>query len=210
MSLDPGQGGNLIKTKWSEVKLLSHVRLCATPWTVAHQAPPSMGFSRQEYWGGLPFPSPGDLPDPGIEPRSPALQADALTSEPPGKLPYEDKEPISPGSAKLGQGQAGVDWGLCSDPGHCPAWLLAAFEKQLSSLTILSVWEATVGSPQWLKPYFLLNGSSILHSAPPISLQPNLRTTSGLVKTPAFVWGGKMLPQPLHQDHFGWHIPLLA
>ena len=59
----------------------------ATPWTVAHQAPPSMGFSRQEYWSGLPFPSPGDLPDPGIEPRSPTLQADALTSEPPGKPP---------------------------------------------------------------------------------------------------------------------------
>ena len=53
-------------------------------WTVAHQAPPSMGFSRQEYWCGLPFPSPGDLPDPGIEPRSPTLQADALhrTSDP--------------------------------------------------------------------------------------------------------------------------------
>ena len=50
-----------------------------------HQAPPSMEFSRQEYWSGLPFPSPGDLPDPGMEPRSPALQADALLSEPPGK-----------------------------------------------------------------------------------------------------------------------------
>ena len=59
------------------------------PWTVAHQAPPSMGFSRQEYWSGLLFPSPGDLPDPGIEPRSPALQADALTSEPPGKPIYK-------------------------------------------------------------------------------------------------------------------------
>ena len=73
---------------WSEVcevKLLSGVRLFATPWTVAYQAPPSMGFSRQEYWSGLPFPSPGHLPDSGIEPRSPALQADALTSEPPGK-----------------------------------------------------------------------------------------------------------------------------
>ena len=57
----------------------------ATPWTVAHQAPPSMGFSRQEYWSGVPFPSPGDLPNPGIEPRYPALQADTLTSEPPGK-----------------------------------------------------------------------------------------------------------------------------
>ena len=55
------------------------------PWTVAHQVPPSMGFSRQKYWSGLPFPSPGDLPNAGIEPRSPALQADALTSEPPGK-----------------------------------------------------------------------------------------------------------------------------
>ena len=68
-----------------EVKSLSCVRLFATPWTVAYQAPPSMGFSRQEYWSGLPFPSPGDLPDPGIEPRSPTFQADALTSEPPGK-----------------------------------------------------------------------------------------------------------------------------
>ena len=53
------------------VKSLSRVRLFATPWTVAHQVPPSMGFSRQEYWNELPFPSPGDLPDPGIEPRSP-------------------------------------------------------------------------------------------------------------------------------------------
>ena len=52
-----------------------------TPWTVAYQASPSMGFSRQEYWSGVPFPSPGDLPNPGIKPRSPALQADALTSE---------------------------------------------------------------------------------------------------------------------------------
>ena len=71
---------------WQKVKVksLSRVRYSATPWTVAHQAPPSMGFSRQEYWSGLPFPFPGDLPDPGIEPGSPAFQADALTSEPPG------------------------------------------------------------------------------------------------------------------------------
>ena len=67
-----------------KVKLLSRVRLTATPWTVAHQAPPSMEFSRQEYWSGLPFPYPGDLPDPGIEPWSPALQVDASLSEPPG------------------------------------------------------------------------------------------------------------------------------
>ena len=67
------------------MKLLSHVRLFATPWTVANQAPLSMGFSRQQYWSGLPFPSPGNLPDPGMEPGSPALQVDALPSEPPGK-----------------------------------------------------------------------------------------------------------------------------
>ena len=68
-----------------KVKLLSRVRLFATLWTVAHQAPPPMGFSKQEYWSGLPFPSAWDLPNPGIEPRSPTLQADTLTSEPPGK-----------------------------------------------------------------------------------------------------------------------------
>ena len=68
-----------------KVKSLSRVRLFATPWTVAYQASRSMGFSRQEYWNGLPFPSPGDLPNPGIEPGSPALQTDALPSEPLGK-----------------------------------------------------------------------------------------------------------------------------
>ena len=54
-------------------KSLSRARLLATPWTAAHQAPPSMGFSRQEYWSGVPFPSPGNLPNPEIEPRSSAL-----------------------------------------------------------------------------------------------------------------------------------------
>ena len=67
------------------MKSLSRVRLFVTLWTVAYQAPQSMKFSRQEYWSGLPFPSPGDLPDPGIEPSSLTLQADALPSEPPGK-----------------------------------------------------------------------------------------------------------------------------
>ena len=60
----------------------SHVRLFGTPWTVACQAPLSMGFSRQEYWSGFPFPSPRDLPDPGNEPESPTLQADSLPPEP--------------------------------------------------------------------------------------------------------------------------------
>ena len=74
--LDPWWGGGLV------------TKLCpslVTPWTVACQAPLSIGFSRQEYGGGLPFPSPGDLPDPGIEPRSPALQEDSLLTETPGK-----------------------------------------------------------------------------------------------------------------------------
>ena len=72
-----------------KVKSLSRVGLFATPWTVAHQAPSPMAFSRQKYWSGLPFPSPGDLPDAGIEPRSPAFQADALTSEPPGEAEFK-------------------------------------------------------------------------------------------------------------------------
>ena len=62
--------------------LFSHVQLFVTPWSVARQAPLSMGFSRQEYWSGLPFPTPGDLHDPGIEPVSPALQADSLLNGP--------------------------------------------------------------------------------------------------------------------------------
>ena len=74
--------------KGKKVKSLSCVQLFVIPWTVAYQAPPSMGFTRQEYWSGLPFPSPGDLPDPGIEPGSPAFQAHTLTSEPPGSGKY--------------------------------------------------------------------------------------------------------------------------
>ena len=67
------------------VQSLSHVQVSVTPWTVAHQAPLSMGFSRQEYWSGLPLPSPGDLPDPRIELASPALAGGFFTTEPPGR-----------------------------------------------------------------------------------------------------------------------------
>ena len=69
--------------KEKKAKSLSRSWLFVTSWTVAYQAPQSMEFSRQEYWSGLPFPSPGDLTDPGIKPGSPTLQADALPSEPP-------------------------------------------------------------------------------------------------------------------------------
>ena len=67
------------------MKLLSRVQLFATPWTIACQAPPSTGFFKHVFWSGLPFPSPRDLPNPGIKPRSPTLQTGALPSEPPGK-----------------------------------------------------------------------------------------------------------------------------
>ena len=86
--------GTLLNVMWQprwegslgeNVKSFSRVLLFATLWTVAYQAPLSTGFSRQESWSGLPFPSPGDFPDSGIEPESPALQADALPSEPQGK-----------------------------------------------------------------------------------------------------------------------------
>ena len=67
------------------IRCFSCVQLFVTPWTVARQAPLSMGFSSQGYWNGLPFPSPGYLPEPGIKPGSPALQAESLLFEPVGK-----------------------------------------------------------------------------------------------------------------------------
>ena len=86
------EGVHITATCKCDVKSLSRVRLFATPWTVTHQAPLSMGFSRQEYWTGLPFPSPGSLPNPGTELRSSAWHADALTSEPPGNLINLDQD----------------------------------------------------------------------------------------------------------------------
>ena len=74
----PKSPNKLIQTLQVKVRSLSRVRLFGTPWTVAHPAPPSMGFSRQGYWSELPLHSPGDRPDPGIEPGSPALQVDAI------------------------------------------------------------------------------------------------------------------------------------
>ena len=95
----------------TESKSRSVVSNSATLWTVACQAPLSMEFSKQKYWSGLTFPSPGDLPNPGIEPASPALQADSLPSQPPGKLKKTGKTQIGDSS---------------SDPSNClrhPAFL---------------------------------------------------------------------------------------
>ena len=77
--------GSALSIPKQKCKSLSHVPFFVTPWTVARQAPLSMGLSKKEYWSGLPFPPPGDFPDPGIELRSPALQVDSLPSEPQGK-----------------------------------------------------------------------------------------------------------------------------
>ena len=90
MKLDPiiqSEARQKEKHQYSIKLKLSHSVMSnsAILGTVAHQAPPSMGLSRQEYWSGLPFPSPGGLPDPGIEPGSPASQSNELPSEPPGK-----------------------------------------------------------------------------------------------------------------------------
>ena len=79
---------NSIYRKLCTLNCFSRVQLCVTLWTVALQAPLSMGFSKQEYWRGLPFPPPGDPPNPGIEPPSPALTGRFFTTEPPGK-PHE-------------------------------------------------------------------------------------------------------------------------
>ena len=75
-----------------KVKSLSHVRILATSWTAAYKAPLSTGFPRQEYWSGLPLPSPGDLPDLGIKPESPELQADSLPTDAPRKPKKKPKK----------------------------------------------------------------------------------------------------------------------
>ena len=85
VSCTAGRFFTVLATRESESEITQSCPTLCDPWTVAYQAPPSMGFFRQEYWSGLPFPSPGDAPNPGIKPGFPALEADALTSEPPGK-----------------------------------------------------------------------------------------------------------------------------
>ena len=105
------------------VKSLSHVRLFATPWTVARQTPLSMGFSRQEHWSGLPCPPPRGLPIPGMKPRSPILLEDSLPAEPPGKL-----KNTGVGSPSLFQGiflTQELNWGLL----HCK-WILYQLSDQ--------------------------------------------------------------------------------
>ena len=96
-----------------KVKSLSHVRLFGTLWTVVHRAPLPMGFSRQEYYSGLPFPSPGDLPHPGIELTSPSLAGGFFTTEPPGKplRPFKGQQRNKFGVGRVGdmpRGETGL------------------------------------------------------------------------------------------------------
>ena len=128
-----------------------------TPWTVAHQAPLSMEFSRQEYWSGLPFPSLGDLPDPGMEPRSPALQADSLLSKPPGTPHVNQNDSQHPAAVpRLCQirtplhyltGFASYDsppwlFHLQQDQPPCFAYTFQArFNPRTSALAVLSAWD---------------------------------------------------------------------
>ena len=124
------------------------------PWTVAYQAPPSMGFSRQECWSRLPFPSPGDIPDPGIEPKSPALWADALPSEPPRKptqfpdsaVGIESTCNAGDSGSNLGSGRSTAE-GIDCPLQYCWASLVAQLIKNLSAM-----WETWVRSLGWEDP----------------------------------------------------------
>ena len=114
-----GTGGNLVAQSCLTL---------ATPWTAARQAPLSMGFSRQEYWSGLPFPSPGDLPDPGIKPGSPALQVDSLPSEPPGK----------PTVVLASHKSNPALWGFCDCFKLLLHWVIYLFKKVLFTFFLLN------------------------------------------------------------------------
>ena len=151
--------------------VLSHVWLCATPWTVARLAPLPMGFPRQEYWSGLPFPLPGNLSNPGIKPLSPAspkLQVDSFTAEPPWK--FQNREcrlaftlcQILPHVTTL--------WGPCSY--SClHRWGAKAQSREVTCLRLQSSWVGGTGFPTRLfDAKFLL----LTHYALLLSLLCNL------------------------------------
>ena len=123
----PSHSGSLSFAVSPCVSHFSRVGLFATPWTVAHEAPLSMGFSRQEYGSGLPFPSPGDLPDTGIEAESPALQADSLLSAPGIATPT----PSLPHSA-LGLSDSRILWVCHSDS----LWAFASLSQPISQCSL--------------------------------------------------------------------------
>ena len=115
------------KKERKKEKSFSRVQLFMTPWTVAYETPPTMEFSRQEYWNRLPFPSPGDLPNPGIKPGCPALQADALPSEPPRK-PNKEK-PDKENQMKKNQTQKAMYYIISFQLSICPLWTNLLIQK---------------------------------------------------------------------------------
>ena len=122
MQVYPGnvpKRGDAVEHGIEWMKSLSRVRLFVTLWTVAYQASLFIGFSRQEYWSGLPFPSPGSLPNPGIEPRSPSLQGDSLLSEPPGSS-STFLLPPNPSGLTFSSKPWSVPWVWASCPGKWP------------------------------------------------------------------------------------------
>ena len=127
--------GDVSQPLYSQAKkrqLLSRVQLFAIPWTIARQAPLSMEFSRQEYWSGLSFPSPGDLPDPRIEPRSPALQAASLQSDPPGKHSVKDVALNSCHGSQSNWGKDSAGYNCWEK--HNSTWFWETFQLRLSTI----------------------------------------------------------------------------
>ena len=142
---------NLAVTK-VKVKSLSRVLLFATPWSVVYQAPQSTEFSRQEYWSGVPFPSPGDLPNRGIKPGSPTLQGDTLPSEPPGTLANSKSVGLA-----ISQVDPVKSWCCSSSP------RLSETEIPVSLGTSVCFLLRT--SPDWRRPTHILNTWSAVGSA---------------------------------------------
>ena len=151
---------------WKKVKVksLSLVRLFTTPWTVAYQAPWSMGFSRQEYWSGLPFPFPGDLPNPGIEPRSPALQTDALLSEPLGKL-----FPTAAAAAAKSRQSYPTLWDPRdgSPPGSPIPWILQERTLAWVAISFSNAWKWKVKVKSLSRVWLLATPWTAAYRAPP-------------------------------------------
>ena len=152
-----------------------------TPWTVAHQAPLSMGFSRQEFWSGLPLPSPGDLPDPGIESGSPALQADSLPSEPPGKPCLGETLPMGPASGGSELSEVGCVCSSCAPHLHFfPALLLLShcpwgpFFLSGSTVEQLPYFSSFAWSSNFISRMSLTNDIMMLESPILESLQQRL------------------------------------
>ena len=154
----------LWKWKWSS----SGVWLFATPWTVAYQARPSMGFSRQEYWSGLPFPSPGDLPDPGIKPGSPALQADALTSEAPGKPFHQGRCYPAAAAAKSLQSCLTLCDPIDGSPAGSPIpGILQARTLEWVAISFSNAWKWKVKEKSLSRVQLLATPWTAAHQAPP-------------------------------------------